>query len=294
VAWATGRMKELVAVGATGVELVVMGRQHDAASAELGASPTAPSDEELAAICAAAAAMGLEVVLLPIIELEELGQGDWRGTLHPADRDRWWASYERFVLRYAALAATAHVGWFSVGSELGSTEGWRDRWIHLIAAVRRVFGGKLLYSANWDRYREVPFWSRLDAIGVSSYFAVAATAADELPAMALRWRRVLDELARFASASQRPLVLTEVGTPSRDGAATAPWDYTRAGEVDLEEQRRVFAALAAAWPHESVDGAMIWEVASDGGSTDAGYSPRGKPAWCVLARWWHGPLPCPP
>jgi hypothetical protein len=83
-----------------------------------------------------------------------------------------------------------------------------------------------------------------------------------------------------------------VGIPSRDGAARAPWDYTRDGDVDLEEQRRAFAALAAAWPASGLAGALIWELASEGGRDDPGYSPRGKPAWCVLAAWWRAAAPC--
>ncbi len=293
VAWATARLDELAAIGATHVELVVMGQQRDGKSDEVLPSPGGPTAAELRDIAAAARARRLEVMLLPIIELEQLGDGDWRGTLAPRDRDAWWQSYERFVLGHAEQAAAAGVSWLAIGSELGSTEGWRDRWYHLISGVRKVFPGKLLYSANWDHYEAVSFWPRLDAIGVSSYFSVAASADDSLAAMALRWRKVQRQLAAFAAARELPLILTEVGVPSRDGAAMAPWDYTREGEVDLEEQRRALAALAASWPAGGLTGVMIWEVAGDGGAEDAGYSPRGKPAWCVLAAWWLAKTPCP-
>lgn len=286
VAWATARLDELVAIGATAVELVVMGRQESVVSDEVTRAPSAPSDEALREIIAAARARGLQVALLPIVELEQLGPGQWRGALAPRDVDRWWLSYERFILGYAEVAAAAGVTWLSIGSELGTTEAWRDRWYHLISGVRRVFRGKLLYSANWDHYREVSFWGRLDAIGVSSYFALATSADDTAAQMATRWRAALRELTRFAAGVGRPLVLTEVGVPSRDGAALAPWDYTRDGAVDLEEQRRALASLAAAWLAPQPMGVFVWELAGDGGAGDGGYSPRGKPAWCVLAAWW--------
>ncbi len=293
VAWAEGRLDELAALGATGVELVVMGRQVDRRSSEVGPSPTAPTAEELTKIIAAARRRKLEVLLLPILELEQLGDGAWRGTLLPRDRDRWWQSYERFILGYARIAADAGAGWLAIGSELGSTETWRDRWFHLISEVRRVFPGKLLYSANWDHYEVVSFWSRLDAIGVSSYFSVATTADDSAAQMAVRWREVQRKLAAYAAAQKLPLILTEVGVPSRDGASMAPWDYTKEGAVDLEEQRRSLAALATSWPGQELYGAFIWELAGDGGPADPGYSPRGKPAWCVLAAWWRAKGPCP-
>lgn len=291
-AWAEARLDELVAIGATHVELIVMAQQDDGKSSEVTPSPKSPSEAELRAVIAAAHHRKLGVVLLPIIELLQLRDGDWRGTLAPADRDRWWQSYERLILGHAALAAATGVEWLAIGSELGSTETWRDRWYHLISAVRRVYPGKLLYSANWDHYEVVSFWPRLDAIGVSSYFSVATTADDGEAAMAVRWRVVQKQLARFAAAQRLPLILTEVGYPSRDGAAMAPWDYTKDGDVDLEEQRRAVAALARSWPGAGLLGLVVWEVASDGGAADLGYSPRGKPAWCVLAAWWRATRPC--
>lgn len=292
VAWASARLDEVVAAGGNAVQLVVLARQRDVTSAEVARSPSAPDDHELGAVIAAARERGLTVMLLPIIELEQIGDGQWRGTLRPADRDRWWTSYERLLLGYAELAEATKVDWLAVGSELGSTEGWQERWYHLISAARRRYRGKLLYSANWDRYDQVSFWRRLDAIGVSSYFSVATTDDDSAAQMALRWRDALRSLASAGRARELPVILTEVGIPSRDGAALAPWDYTRDGSLDLEEQRRAFWGLAAAWPGRPLTGALVWEIAGDGGGDDPGYSPRGKPAWCVLAAWWRAKAPC--
>lgn len=292
VAWAASRLDELARLGANTVELVVLARQDEGRASEVVPAPSAPTADELRAIVEAAHARQLAVVLLPIIELAQVGDGDWRGTLAPADRDRWWQSYERLILNHAAVAAAAGIEWLAIGSELGSTETWRDRWYHLISGVRRIYSGKLLYSANWDHYEVVSFWPRLDAIGVSSYFSVAATRDDGEAAMAVRWRAVHKQLAAFAKKQKLPLILTEVGLPSRDGAAMAPWDYTREGDVDLEEQRRALAALARAWPGQELMGALIWEIAGDGGAEDAGYSPRDKPSWCVLAAWWRATGKC--
>lgn len=294
VAWAESRLDELVALGGNAVELVVLGRQPDVTSVEVAHAPSAPSAQELAAVVAAAKRRKLTVLLLPILELERLDDGAWRGTLRPTDPAAWWRSYERFLLHYAALAQATGIDWLSVGSELGSTEGWRDRWYHLISQVRRSFSGKLFYSANWDHYQHVTFWPRLDALGVSSYFSLASSDEDSTAQMARRWRAALRELAAAARRHELPLLLTEVGVPSREGAARAPWDYTRAGAIDLEEQRRAFAALAAAWLGPELWGVLVWELASEGGSDDPGYSPRGKPAWCVLAAWWRAPTPCAP
>ena len=55
-------------------------------------------------------------------------------------------------------------------------------------------------------------------------------------------------------------MLTEVGYPSVDGGAVWPWDYTRGGAVDVEEQRRGFAALARAWAGHDLAGLFVWGV----------------------------------
>jgi hypothetical protein len=48
------------------------------------------------------------------------------------------------------------------------------------------------------------------------------------------------------------------------------------------------------WPGDGLAGVMIWELTSDGGKDDAGYSPRGKPSWCVLHAWWRAKGTCVP
>ena len=81
--------------------------------------------------------------------------------------------------------------------------------------------------------------------------------------------------------------LTEVGYASRDGAAGAPWDYTGRGKLDLEEQRRCYAALRDAWSGvEELGAIFIWNWHGKGGRRDRDYTPRGKPAEKVLRKWW--------
>ena len=111
-----------------------------------------------------------QLQMLPIVLLDQTNSSeDWRGVIHPTNWDAWWASYEQFVVSYAQLAQEAGVEMFSIGSELISTETMRERWLHVIAAVRKVYTGKVLYSANWDHYRQVVFWDALDAVGMTSY-----------------------------------------------------------------------------------------------------------------------------
>jgi hypothetical protein len=227
------------------------------------------------------------VLLFPILWIEERGPGKWRGALEPRDVDRWWSSYERFIVHYADLAAAAGTEWLSIGSELGSTEQWRDRWYHLISRVRRRYRGRLLYSANWDHFEAVSFARRLDAVGVNGYFSLSGDREASEATLAAAWRRRATRLRSWAAAAGKPLVVTEVGYQSRDGAALEPWDYERGGDVDLEEQRRAYAAFVRAWTATGgLAGVFFWTWNGDGGPRDGDYTPRGKPAAAVLRRFF--------
>jgi len=226
------------------------------------------------------------VTVFPIVLLDKTGDGEWRGTLAPADVDAWWRAYEAFITHYAQIATDAGAAALVVGSELGSTETWRDRWFHLISRVDKLFAGELWYSANWDHYDQVSFWSRLDAVGVTGYFELTTDHDPSVTALTDAWAAPRDALVAFAAKTGKPLILTEVGYPSVDGGAAHPWDYTSDAAVDVEEQRRAYHALADAWAGTALAGAFVWEWSGDGGNHDGGYTPRGKPAECELAGWF--------
>jgi hypothetical protein len=238
------------------------------------------SDEVVRAALDHATVRGLRVTVFPILVLDQTARGEWRGTLAPHDVSAWWTSYERFILTYAKLAATHGAAALVVGSELGSTEGWRDRWFHLISRVEKIFGGALVYSANWDHFEHVSFAARLDVLGVTGYFELTKDTDASVDALVAAWAKPRAALVAAAQARGLPLWLTEIGYTSVDGSTTAPWDYTRAAPPDLEEQRRAYLALARAWGDQPLDGLFLWEW------SNAAYTPRAKPAECVVRAWF--------
>ena len=270
-------MREVSALGADHVSLVVAWKQRDVRANELG--PGGFSDDALRQVIRAAHAQKLKVLLFPIVDIENRAAKEWRGTLAPTDVDAWWASYERFILHYAEIAAAEGVALFSVGSELCSTETWRDRWYHLLGRVERVYRGPLVYSANWDHYRTVSFWERVAYVGVTGYFELAREPGASEETMRRAWAAERARLVGFAAEVKKPLLFTEIGYPSQQGAATRPWDYTTRAPVDLEEQRRAYAAFATVWKDEpALGGVVFWDWQRPGGADDPSYTPRGKPA----------------
>jgi len=280
---------EVSALGASHVQVVVQWGQTDVGSTRIEPYQWGTDDATVRRLVRDAHRRGLKVMIFPIVRLKALGPGRWRGTLQPSDRAAWWAAYQRFILHYARLAEDTGAALLSVGSELGSMEHEEARWRRLVADVRAIYRGRLVYSANWDHYPEVGFWDALDYVGINAYHPI--TARDDAPQAELSaaWRMIRDKLLVWLAFVDRPLLFTEVGYPSIDGGARRPYHHGATGPVDLEEQRRAYTAFRDAWRgQERLAGAFFWIWSGPGGPTDNGYTPRGKPAEQVLRAWFRG------
>lgn len=278
-------LAEIDALGARWVSLLWHTRQADvrASQVPLRGSRT-PSDERIRATIRAARSRGLDVLCMPVVLLERAGPGDWRGHLRPDDLDAWWASYTRYVEHAADLAAEAGAAALCVGSELGRMESSTERWVALIRSARGRFPGWLTYSANWDHYDVPTFWHELDAAGISAYFSLSGS--DEPTAADIRagWIKVAAAVERLAGLSGLPVLLTEVGIPSVDGALSAPWDHARVAPPDHAEQALGFAGLREVLVPErgplppGLRGLFLYDWWGPGGPGDRVYTARGKPA----------------
>lgn len=279
-------LDEIAAAGADHVELVVPWYQADASSTTIVDHPryTPPTGAIVAAVRDARAA-GLAVTLFPIVRLSAPRTPDeWRGTLAPRDRPAWWRSYRARLVELARLAAREHVAVLSVGSELSTLDGAADRpaWAATIAEVRRVFHGALMYSGNWDHFRDVAVWELVDVVGLCAYFALVEPGAPAtVDDLTRGWRDWRVELERFFAPRRRPIVFTELGYRSIRGAGAAPWDEASPGTVDLDEQRSCYAAFRRVWrdaPPDRFGGVYFWNWYGWGGPSSRGYTPRNKPA----------------
>ena len=258
------------------------------------------SDAQLAEVIGRARGHGLSVLVFPIVRLRVRRAGEWRGKLAPPDREAWWAAYTTQLEAIATVAERAGATRLAIGSELVSFEGEPARWTALATNLRRRFSGRLCYSANWDRYRDIAFWPSLDEVGISAYFSLAPRGASPtVAALVEAWQPIVADLRAFAVEVERPVLFTEVGFPSVRGAAYWPWNDHQlktacsAGEgcegaLDVEAQRRLWAAFVHVFGRgpEFLRGVYVWLWSGRGGLRDRGYTPRGKPAGDVLKLWY--------
>ena len=275
-------LREIAALGATHVALIVPIYQTNGRTTDLAMHTRySPTLALLADTVRAARREQLEVTVFPIVRLSDPAPGEWRGTLAPKNVHEWFKHYSDVLGDLAAVAAQTGATRLVIGSELSTLDGKLDEWRPVIERVRGLFSGHLVYSSNWDHYRDARLFDLVDEDGVVAYFRLRedAKAAFDVAALESSWRRVQSEIEQWHRDSTHPLVFTEVGYRSRVGSTISPWDETPGGVPDMEEQRRAFAAFHRVWARSPyLDGAYIWNWYGWGGPQSHGYTPRGKPA----------------
>jgi len=283
-------LDEIAKVGGDSVLLVVDARMENGSSSLIYLDMRlTPTPQQLGDLITHAKNLKLRVILMPIVLLDKpRSMTEWRGTINPDDWSAWWESYRSLLYHYCWIAQGYGVDVLVVGSELVSTETKTDEWRKTIAMVRKYYKGMLTYSANWDHYKDIPFWDQLDLIGMNSYYKLGDDQNVTVEEIQRRWTPIQQRLLDFVHKTRKPLLFLEVGWCSLRNAASEPWDYTQESEpIDLDLQRRLYEGFFKTWyGRPELGGLMIWEwTPGDGGPKNRGYTPEGKPAEKLLKDW---------
>ncbi|RJR28013.1 hypothetical protein C4561_00720 [candidate division WWE3 bacterium] len=246
-----------------------------------------PSDSLMVYTINKAHSLGMGIMIKPHLDIKG---GSWRANLNPSDKNRFFQNYSNMILHYANMAQQNNIEMLSIGAELITlTQNTANLpyWTSLIDNVRNVYSGKLTYSANADSgsYNEtnLPFGNRLDLIGMSMYRPLSSTTNPTVSSMISRWESldqtyVTPAVQRFG----KPVIFTEIGYRSVDGASTRPWDYGYNANVDMQEQSDLYTAFFEYWKDKSYfAGVHFWEWEVDpnsGGPNDKNYTIENKTA----------------
>jgi hypothetical protein len=274
-------------LGATTVAIVPFLWQPTPASPDLIRGDDMP-DALLRAAIRDARGLGFKVVVKPQVWIPE----SWAGAVAMDDDEawrRWFANYRGALERVAVAAQEEHADALAIGTELSKTTA-RPEWRDLIAGVRSIFSGTLLYVAhNAEETEAVPFWDQLDLVGVSLYPPLGPD--DDRAGRRRTMRAVADELDALAARTGKSVLVGEIGLRSARGAAAKPWESVeeRISPPDPQLQAAVLADWLDALDRPAIRGVLIWRWLSDpdaGGPADSDFTVQGKPAERVLLCAW--------
>ncbi len=259
-----------------------------------------PTDAALVQAISDMHARGLRVMLKPQVDIYD---GTFRGTIAPADIDAWFASYNTFIMHFAALAQAQHVDLFCIGCELKTMTPSANaaRWATIIQNIRAVYTGPLTYAANafqiGDEYLTCSFWPLLDIAGLDVYCPLTSKNDPTVSELTAAWRHdffgqdmVLAYRTWQASLNQ-PVMFTEIGYQSAQGTNITPYYVNVATAVpDQQEQANCYEAAFEVFAQEPWLKGMFWWgwKAPVPASDDRDYTARGKLAAKVLRFWYTG------
>lgn len=299
-------MQNLAATNANAISIAPRFFTANMTSSEVIADPgKTESDANIGATIADAHALGLSVLLKPMLTALD---GTGAHELRPSDVDAFFTSYKAEMLDLARVAEQSGVAMLSIGNELSKLSGeqYRGYWVDLVESVRSVYHGKLTYAAGTDEAIHVSFWDQVDEIGVNAYpplttktdptvqemvDAWTSVSANDYWAAAMDHKSPVDFMHSLALEHGKPLLFTETGYRSIDGANIAPGGWTGSSTQDVQEQRDAFDAFFQVWGAHGgswFKGAHIWEWDPDNAYSPTGYSPKDKPAEQLITDWFGG------
>src|SRR3989344_5541849 len=265
-----------------------------------------PTDSLVTYTINKARSLGLKVMVKPHLDISS---GRWRANLDPSDKKTFFANYKKMILGYANIAQATGTEQLSIGAELykltsnlSNEPYWRD----IISSVRAVYSGKLTYSANASNstYEEIglPFWDALDIVGISMYKRLSTTKTPTVSSLLTEWQKIETNFVFPAyNKLNKPIIFSEIGYRSADGAAIEPGNYDSSSPVDYQEQVDLYTALFEFWKGKDYFfGVNLWDwkPESRAASTPQNdYPPQLKPAEAVLKNYFlstvNVPTPTP-
>lgn len=285
-------------LGATWIEIMLSCKQVDKPTTKVLCEPSVgtPSDASLRHVIRKAKENGLRVMLKPQILFDFSAQesipriDNISGT--ETAWSQWFGNYTLLITHYAKLAQEEGVDAFNIGTELTHTSYREDDWRNVVAAIRSDFYGTLVYGANWDEAEKIQWWDAVDYIGVDAYFPLTNKLNPTVDELTNAWSKHVLALEKLSLKWNRQIIITEIGYKSVDGANTAPYDYKRIAEIDLQEQADCYSSVFAAFSGKSWwRGIFFWEWnvgPNQGGEYDPHYSVHNKPAEEVLRLAYGG------
>lgn len=241
--------------------------------------------------------LGLKVCLKPVVNSRD---GIWRAHIGFPNEDggtpywdAWFKSYTHFMLHYAELAEELGCEMLCIGCEMVKTETKSVYWRRLIAEIRQVYSGPLIYNANHGKEDGIQWFDAVDYIGTSAYYPVGKMPGDSLESMIQGWEAQKPKLEALSKKFNKPIVFMEIGCRSAEGCATMPWDFTHTDLAASEEEQANFyrSTLQVFWNEPWFAGFFWWDWSTklydiEEAKSNRGFDIYGKQAEQVVREYY--------
>ena len=218
------------------------------------AKDTTPTPAQLAVLVYDAQLAGLYITLRPLLDETNLGMS--RSHWSPPDLADWFASYQRFLMPYVAMAQREKAQKLIVGTELTTFQAAAG-WTTLDEAVRRAYHGVLGCANNWGTSAAAgdgsgkPYAGNCGPAVLQSVDAYQPIRGDLLAG----WRS-------YDAGLPPGTVETEVGIAAVAGAYQRPYELQWPGVTSLDPgvQADWFAAACRAAGDGHLGGIYFWSL----------------------------------
>ncbi len=237
---------------------------------------------------------GVKTMLKPQVYIP----GGWTGALDfatDAEWEQWEAGYTKYITHMALIADTTHAELFCIGTEFNNAINKRTGyWRNLIAQIKTIYHGQLVYSSNWDDWERVPFWNDLDYIGLGGYFPLLEAETPDFDALCNAWKPIRDKLKKFSLQQNKPVLFSEFGYLSVNNCGWRNWELEngiKSRPVNQQAQANCYDALFATfYPEPWWAGGFLWKWFPNGegheGYPERDYTPQGKLGETVIKKWY--------
>lgn len=235
----------------------------------------------------------VKIMLKPQIWIH---RGDFTGDMKMESEEGWKLledSYSKFILEYATLAQEMNVAIFCIGTELKKFVAHRpEYWTYLIDEITKIYKGKLTYAANWNEFKDTPFWNRLDYIGLDAYFPVSKSKTPTVKECLIGWETHKNDIKSIHETYNKPILFTEFGYRSVDYSGREPWRSDREmNQVNLQAQLNTTKALFETfWNEQWFAGGFVWKwhhnYESSGGKDNTRFTPQNKPVELTIKHYF--------
>ncbi len=223
-----------------------------------------------------------------------IGRGVYTGAFTlPTEKEWqiWEESYQNYIIHFAKIADSMKAEIFCIGTELGESIRKRPEfWNSFIDTIKKIYHGKLTYAANWDDYKNFPFWQKLDYIGVDAYFPLAKDATPDVNSIKEGWEKYVNALEKISKENNLPILFTEYGYRNVDYNASEPWKEKEGNKND-EAQSNAYEAFYQTFAGKKwFAGGYVWKWYVNEGRyrrSEIDYTPQNKPALKVIEKWYR-------